>query len=68
MLSTSNALRATPPLLGTIRPTGLAPLTDPDTPTGQHDKRGHNGSRVNLPVPSDEENNPKLAGCTNRNA
>ena len=109
MLSILNALRASPPQLGAIRPSALAPLTDPGTdvaradllfrekalwtfgrgqrlgdlrrmirqygrsaaqlfPTGQHYKGGQYGSAVNLPVPSDEENNPKFTGCTDRNA
>jgi hypothetical protein len=109
MLSILNALRASPPQLGTVRPSGLAPLTDPGTeagrvdllfkeralwtfgrgqrlgdlrrlirqygrtaaqvfPTGQHYKGGQYGSAVNLPIPSDEENNPNFTGCTDRNA
>jgi hypothetical protein len=108
-LSILNALRASPPKLGAITPTGLAPLTDPGTeaarvdllfrekafwtfgrgqrlgdlrrlirqygrtaaqvfPTGQHYKGGQYGSAVNLPVPSDEENNPSFSGCIDRSA
>jgi hypothetical protein len=108
-LTILNALRASPPKLGTIQPTGLAPLTDAGTealrvdqlfrekamwtfgrgqrlgdlrrlirqygrtadqvfPSGQHYKGGQYGSAVNLPVPSDEENNPSFSGCIDRNA
>ena len=108
-LTILNALRASPPKLGAIQPSGLAPLTDPGTealrvdqlfrekamwtfgrgqrlgdvrrlirqygrtaaqvfPTGQHYKGGQYGSAVNLPVPSDEENNPSFTGCTDRSA
>jgi hypothetical protein len=37
-------------------------------PTGQHYKGGQYGSAVNLPIPSDEENNPNFKGCTDRAA
>jgi hypothetical protein len=109
MLTILNALRASPPPLGAVRPAALAALTDPGTeaarvdllfrekalwtfgrgqrlgdlrrlirqynrtaadvfPTGQHYKGGQYGSAVNLPVPSDEENNPKFTGCIDRSA
>ena len=109
MLSILNALRATPPKLGEVQPTGLAALTDPGTeatrvdllfrekalwtfgrgqrlgdlrrlirqygrtadqvfPTGQHYKGGQYGAAVNFEIPSDEDNNPSFAGCTDRNA
>lgn len=35
-------------------------------PTGTHYKGPAYGSDVNLPVPTDEENNPNFRGCTNR--
>ncbi|HUQ84526.1 MAG TPA: hypothetical protein VM076_25450 [Gemmatimonadaceae bacterium] len=37
-------------------------------PTGQHYKGGQYGSAVNFQIPSDEDNNPSFAGCTDRNA
>ena len=37
-------------------------------PTGQHYKGGQYGSAVNFEIPSDEDNNPSFAGCTNRSA
>ena len=37
-------------------------------PTGQHYKGGQYGSAVNLPIPSDEDNNPNFKGCTDRSA
>jgi hypothetical protein len=37
-------------------------------PTGQHYKGGQYGSAVNFEIPSDEDNNPSFAGCTDRNA
>ena len=42
----------------------------PDTtfPVGQHYRGGNYGPDVNLPVPKDEENNPKFTGCIDRNA
>lgn len=108
-LTILNALRSSPPRLGTVQPTGLAPLTDAGSealrvdqlfrekamwtfgrgqrlgdlrrlirqygrtaadvfPTGQHYKGGQYGSAVNLPVPSDEENNPSFTGCIDRSA
>ncbi len=36
-------------------------------PTGTHYKGPAYGSDVNLPVPTDELNNPNFTGCTNRN-
>ncbi len=42
----------------------------PDTtfPIGVHYKGGNYGPDVNLPVGTDERNNPKFTGCTNRSA
>jgi hypothetical protein len=37
-------------------------------PEGVHFKSGDYGSDVNLPVVTDEENNPNFTGCTDRNA
>jgi hypothetical protein len=37
-------------------------------PTGQHYKGGQYGTAVNFEIPSDEDNNPSFAGCTNRSA
>lgn len=37
-------------------------------PEGVHFKGGDYGSDVNLPVVTDEENNPKFTGCIDRNA
>lgn len=36
-------------------------------PTGTHFKGPAYGSDVNLPVPTDEQNNPNFTGCTDRN-
>jgi hypothetical protein len=40
---------------------------DPATPRGAN-AGGAYGTEVNLPVPSDEENNPNFTGCLDRNA
>jgi len=42
----------------------------PDTvfPTGAYHKGGIYGSDVNLPIPIEEQNNPKSSGCLDRNA
>jgi hypothetical protein len=37
-------------------------------PTGTHYKGGSYGTDVNLPVVTDERNNPNFQGCTDRNA
>jgi hypothetical protein len=37
-------------------------------PTGTHYKGGTYGTDVNLPVVTDERNNPNFQGCTDRNA
>jgi hypothetical protein len=37
-------------------------------PSGPYHKGGQYGSDVNLPVSADEQNNPKFAGCIDRNA
>jgi hypothetical protein len=37
-------------------------------PEGVHFKAGNFGSDVNLPVVTDEENNPNFTGCLDRNA
>lgn len=37
-------------------------------PTGEYHKGGNYGTDVNLPVSSDERNNPKFTGCLDRNA
>ena len=37
-------------------------------PTGTHYRGGTYGADVNLPVPQEEQNNPKFTGCTDRNA
>jgi hypothetical protein len=37
-------------------------------PVGVHYKGGSYGSDVNLPVVTDEGNNPNFDGCTNRDA
>ncbi len=37
-------------------------------PVGTHYKGGQYGGDVNLPVPADEQNNPKFQGCLDRNA
>ena len=104
-----NALRASSPLLGTVRPAALAPLVDPGTPAarlslhfrekafwtfsrgqrlgdmrrlvrqynrnvtdvfpvGIHYKGGDYGTDVNLPIVTDERNNPSFLGCVDRNA
>jgi hypothetical protein len=109
MLSVLNALRATPPKLGDVQPSGLAALTDPGAdagradllfrekalwtfgrgqrlgdlrrlirqysrtaaqvfPSGEHYKGGQYGGAVNFEIPSDEDNNPSFAGCTDRSA
>ena len=108
-LAILNALRAAPPTLGTVQPTGLAPLVDPGTPearlsllfrekafwtfsrgqrlgdlrrlvrqykrnatdvfpVGIHYKGGDYGVDVNLPIVTDERNNPNFKGCLDRNA
>lgn len=104
-----NTLRASSPLLGTVRPPALAPLVDPGTPQGRlslqfrekafwtfsrgqrlgdlrrlvrqynrsvndvfpvgiHYKGGDYGTDVNLPIVTDERNNPNFLGCIDRNA
>jgi starch-binding outer membrane protein, SusD/RagB family len=108
-LAIHNALRAAPPLLGTVQAAALPPLADPGTqagridlhfrekafwtfsrgqrlgdmrrlvrqygraptdvfPEGIHYKGGSYGTDVNLPIVTDERNNPNFQGCTNRNA
>jgi hypothetical protein len=37
-------------------------------PVGTHYKGGTYGDDVNLPVVTDERNNPNFQGCTDRNA
>jgi len=37
-------------------------------PTGEYHKGGNYGTDVNIPVSSDERNNPKFTGCLDRNA
>ena len=37
-------------------------------PTGAYPKGGQYGADVNIPVPSEELNNPKFTGCLNRDA
>jgi hypothetical protein len=37
-------------------------------PEGVHFKAGNYGGDVNLPVVTDEENNPNFTGCLDRNA
>ena len=37
-------------------------------PEGVHFKAGNFGTDVNLPVVTDEENNPNFTGCLDRNA
>jgi hypothetical protein len=49
-----------------VRQYNLAP-TDV-FPEGIHFKAGTFGSDVNLPVVTDEENNPNFTGCLDRNA
>ena len=109
MLAILNALRAAPPKIGEITPTGLAPLALPATadaqldllfrekaywtfsrgqrlgdlrrlirqygrtpdntfPVGTHYRGGTYGGDVNLPVVTDELNNPNFKGCVNRSA
>jgi starch-binding outer membrane protein, SusD/RagB family len=108
-LSIHNALRAAPPVLGTVTVPPMPALTDPGTPaarinlhfrekafwtfsrgqrlgdlrrlirqygrtpantfpTGTHYKGGVYGSDVNLPIVTDERNNPNFKGCLDRNA
>ncbi len=108
-LAIHNALRAAPPMLGTVQPAVMPPLVDPGTeagrvnlhfrekafwtfsrgqrlgdlrrlirqygrteqntfPQGVHYKGGNYGTDVNLPVVTDERNNPNFEGCTDRNA
>lgn len=108
-LSIHNALRATPPALGTVQPAAMPALADPGSeaarvslhfrekafwtfsrgqrlgdmrrlirqygrteatvfPQGIHYKGGSYGKDVNLPVVTDERNNPNFTGCTDRNA
>ena len=108
-LAIHNALRASPPKLGEVQPTALAPLVDPGSaqarislhfrekafwtfsrgqrlgdmrrlvrqygraandvfPVGLHYKGGDYGTDVNLPIVTDERNNPLFKGCTDRNA
>jgi hypothetical protein len=109
MLAILNALRADPPLIGTVQPPAMAPLSDPGSeasridllfrekafwtfsrgqrlgdlrrlirqygrtadqvfPVGTHYKGGTYGGDVNLPVVTDERNNPNFNGCLDRNA
>ncbi|MGQ0643257.1 MAG: hypothetical protein ACT4P6_21135 [Gemmatimonadaceae bacterium] len=49
-----------------IRQYGRTP--DNTFPTGVHYKGGNYGRDVNLPVVTDERNNPAFKGCTNRDA
>jgi hypothetical protein len=49
-----------------IRQYGRAP--DSVFPTGDYLKGGSYGDDVNLPIPIEERNNPKSAGCIDRNA
>ncbi|HJU89831.1 MAG TPA: RagB/SusD family nutrient uptake outer membrane protein [Gemmatimonadaceae bacterium] len=51
---------------GSVFPTGPYGF-DPATPRGAN-AGGAYGTEVNLPVPSDEENNPNFTGCLDRNA
>ena len=37
-------------------------------PTGEYHKGGNYGTDVNIPISSDERNNPKFTGCLDRNA
>ena len=37
-------------------------------PTGEYHKGGNYGTDVNIPISSDERNNPKFTGCLNRDA
>lgn len=108
-LAIHNALRRSPPALGTVQPPAMADLADPGTeagrralhfrekafwtfgrgqrlgdlrrlvrqygqqpgatfPTGVHYKGGNYGGDMNLPVVTDERNNPRFHGCLDRNA
>jgi hypothetical protein len=49
-----------------VRQYGRAPNTV--FPSGDYHKGGTYGNDVNLPVSADEKNNPKFAGCLDRNA
>lgn len=109
MMTILNALRATPPKVGSVQPAAMPALADPGTadgrlnllfrekafwtfsrgqrlndlrrlirqygrtaantfPQGSHYKGGNYGPDVNLPIVTDERNNPNFKGCTDRNA